>query len=285
MKFIPVIPVLLLCLNPLLSNNNIADTSNLNGFTGNDVYEDTSLLKSDTSSVQNNLNAILYQLHSMMLEQQYSIKKYRAIVIGMILLISFLLIIIILFIKRHFYFPNFPFFRQKKGYHAGLVCLQMISKYFGNRISYRKIRKVAEVSESQEVLSLDDIADIADKTGLQIGVIKTDVRQLMSDIYLPVILYFQNHMAILHKITNEFIYLADPFYGFLKLKIYYFLSAWYAYDNNKKGIALLIRPLKFSKGKIKRVNKALSIDFSRIKLLDKKYWKEFKCDISNEGGI
>ncbi len=283
MRFIFLISVFLLYLNPAFPNtDNIYDTSETNALSGNGFAEDTSDFKSDTASVKKSINIILYQLHSLVLEQQYSIKKYKAILAGLVLLVSLLIIIIILGNKKYFYYPRFPYSRQKKGYQSGLVCLQRVSRYFGNRITYRKIKRIAKIPETQNSLSLNEIADIADKVGLQIGVIKTDVRELMSESYLPLILYFPNHMAVLYKITNEFIYIADPYYGFLKLKMYYFLSSWYVNDNNQKGIALLIRPSEYSKGKIKRVNKALSIDFSKIKLLDKKHWKEYKCDILTE---
>ena len=281
MRFIFLLSGIILYLNPVLPNiSTIADTL-FYGDTSENISDiDTTEVKTDSSSVKKSMNIILYQLHSLVIEQEYTIKIYRLIILGLILLVSSLITILILRTKSHFYITHFPFFRQKKGYHSGLVCLQMISKYFGKRISYRKFKKISKTQELPDAISLDDIVDMAKNIDLQIGVIKTDIKELMTEAYLPAIIYLPNHMVILYKITDEFIFLADPFYGFLKLKIYYFVSAWYGDSKNQKGIALLIRPSAYSKGNIKRVNKALSIDFSKIKLLDRKQMKEYICEIN-----
>lgn len=259
--------------------DNTTDTINVKDSSLIAIPADTSGIISDSASIDKSINIVLYQLQSIVLEQGYAIRRYRAVVISLVIVISFLVTVIILSVRKYLYFPQFPYYKQKKGFHPGLVCLKMVAKYFGNRISYRKIKRIVKESEPEAALTLQDIVGIAEKVGLQAGVIRTDIKQLVAGSYLPAIIYLPNHMVILHKISNEFIFIADPFYGFLKLKMYYFLSAWYAGYNNKQGIALLIRPLKYSKSKTKRVNKALSLDFSKIKLLDNKYWSDFKFDI------
>ncbi len=86
-------------------------------------------------------------------------------------------------------------------------------------------------------------------------------------------------MAIIYKITNEFVYIADPFYGFIKLKVYYFLSTWYAAGKNQSGIALLICPSENFKGRTGRILKAQAIDYSEIKQLEKAYLDNIKVEI------
>ncbi len=86
--------------------------------------------ETDTISIKESFTNILYQLQSLISEQEFIIKTYRKVIIGLLIAVSFLVIALIINIKKQIYFPHFPFHRQKKGYHSGLVCLQMISRYF-----------------------------------------------------------------------------------------------------------------------------------------------------------
>ena len=255
------------------------DTFNSNSQHRSVPVADTTETEADTALINKSFTSILYQLQSLITGQEYIIKTYRKVITGLIIAVSILSVILFLNIKKQFYFHRFPFYRQKKGYHPGLVCLQMISKYFGKRISYKKIRKAAKVQGTKNVLSLGYLIDAAENTGMQIKVVKTDINQLLSVICLPVILYMPNHMVILYKITNEFVFIADPFYGFLKLKIFYFLSIWYSASKEQNGIAFLIKPSAHFKGRSDRIRKTLSADYSVMKQLDKKYWKNIICEI------
>ena len=261
------------------NDNTVFDTINNYDQQNINSVNDSSEFEIDTLSIKESFTSILFQLQSLVTEQEYIIKSYRKVIIGLIIIASFLVIVIIISIKRRFYFPYFPFYRQKKGYQSGLVCLQMISKYYGKRISYKRIKKASKISGTLNVLSVNDIINTAENIGFQIKVIKADINKLISGLYLPLILYLPNHMAILHKITNEFVYIADPFYGFLKLKIYYFLSTWYATDKNQSGIALLIKPSLNFKGRTRRIHKIQSFNYSEIQQLEKTYWKDIKCEI------
>ena len=261
------------------NNKNNSDTIIINDQQKVISVNDSLESETDTLSIKESFASILYQLQFLISEQEYIIKTYRKVIIGLLIVVSFLIIALIINIKKQLYFPHFPFHRQKKGYHSGLVCLQMISKYFGKRISYKRIKKVSKMSGTLNALSVNDIIVTGENIGFQIKVIKTDINQLISGLHLPVILYLPNHMVILYKITNEFVFIADPFYGFLKLKIYYFLSTLYAGNKNKSGIALLIKPSVDLKGRSKRIQKTLSVDHSEIKPLEKRYWKEIICEI------
>lgn len=260
-------------------NKTISDT--INNYDQRQVIpvNDSSELQADTLSIKESFTNILFQMQSLVTEQEYIIRFYRKVVIGLIIITGFLIIVIIIIINRRFYFPHFPFYKQKKGYQSGLVCLQMISKYYGKKISYKRIKKASKISGTLNILSVNDIINTAENIGFRIKVINTDIDKLISGVYLPLILYLPNHMVILHKITNEFVYIADPFYGYLKLKIYYFLSTWYAANKNQSGIALLIRPSVNFKGRNRRILKTQSFDYSDMKQLEKTYWNNIKCEI------
>ncbi len=271
MKHILLAIVFLLFANISIPNNN---TQLKTTFTA-----DTSQTKADTASIKESFTSILYQLQTLITEQEYIIKIYRKTIIGLIIAVAFLAVVLFLNIKKRFYFNRFPFYRQKKGYHPGLVCLQMISRYFGKKISYKRIKKVSKVPGTQNAISAGDLINAAENLGIQIKVVKTNINQLLPVICLPVILYLPNHMVILYKMTSEFVFIADPFYGFLKLKIFYFLSVWYSTSKNQNGIALLIKPSVNFKGKSSRIKKTLAADYSAIKQLDKKLCDTILCEI------
>jgi hypothetical protein len=261
------------------SNKTITDTANNYDHQKISSISDSSEFQADTLSIKESFTSILFQLQSLVTEQEYIIKSYRKALIVLLIIACLLLVGLIISIKKKYRFPHFPFYKQKKGYHSGLVCLQMISRYYGKRISYKRTKKSSKTSGALKILSVNDIKNTAENMGFQIKVIKTDIDQLISGIYLPLILYLPNHMVVLHKITNDFVYIADPYYGFLKLKIYYFLSTWYAAGKNQSGIALLIRPSGNFKGRTSRINKSRLLDYSEMKQLEKTYWIGIKCEI------
>lgn len=274
---------MILCLlisSPVFPNNKtVKDTANnYEQVKASSIY-DSSGFQTDTLSLKESFTSILFHLQSLVIEQEYVIKSYRKVIIGLVVIACGLLISLIIIIKKRYYFHSFPFYRQKKGYQSGLVCLQMISRYYGKRISYKRIRKSSKIKGTLKILSVNDLKNVAENMGFHIKVIKTDINQLISELFVPLILYLPNHMVILHKITNEFVHIADPFYGFLKLKIYYFLSTWYSAGKNQSGIALMIRPSEGFKGRTSRINKANLPDNSEIKQLEKTYWTGIKCEI------
>jgi len=280
MKHIYLAVVFLLYANISMPNNNTApDTLVKNAQLKTTFIADTTQAGADNALIKESFTSILYQLQTLITEQEYIIKIYRKTIIGLIIAVAFLAAVLLLNIKKRFYFNRFPFYRQKKGHHPGLVCLQMISRYYGKKISYKRIKKVSKVPGTQNTISVGDLINTAENLGIQIKVVKTDINQLLQVICLPVILYLPNHMVILYKITSEFVFIADPFYGFLKLKIFYFLSVWYSAGKNQNGIALLINPSANFKGKSSRIKKTLAADYSGIKQLDKKLLDTIFCKI------
>jgi len=280
MKYLFLTIFFILFANLSIPNNKTTyDTLDINNQHKTSSAADTSRTEANTVSVKESFASILYQLQILITEQEYIIKIYRKTIIGLIIAVIILAVILFLNLKKQFYFHRFPYYRQKKGYHPGLVCLQMISAYFGKRISYKKIKKASKLKGVQNVFSVGDLINTAENIGIQIKVVKTDINRLLSGICLPVILYLPNHMVIVHKITNEFVFVADPFYGFIKLKIFYFLSIWYSASIDQNGIAFLVKPYANFKGRARRIQKALTADYSAIKQLDKKERDTILCEI------
>jgi hypothetical protein len=256
----------------LPNNNNDSDTTF-------NLTSDTAISETDTLSIKQSFTGILYQLQIVITEQEKIIRIYRKAIVGLIIAVVFLAVVLFLNIKKKYYLNSFPYNRQKRGYHSGLVCLQMISRYFGKRISYKKIKKIALHTGMQKAVSLNDLIGTAENIGIKITAVKTDINQLLSAACLPAIIYLSNHMVILYKVNNEYIFIADPFYGFLKLKIFYFVSMWYSAGKDQNGIALLIKPSGDFRGRSGRMQKARAADYSAIKQLEKKHWNSVVCEI------
>ena len=83
MRFIFLLSGIILYLNPVLPNiSTIADTL-FYGDTSENISDiDTTEVKTDSSSVKKSMNIILYQLHSLVIEQEYTIKIYRLIMVA-----------------------------------------------------------------------------------------------------------------------------------------------------------------------------------------------------------
>ena len=263
----------------LHNNNNDSDTAVINNQFSVNLAADTAYSEADTAAIKQSFTSILYQLQILITEQERIIGIYRKVIAGLIIAIAFLTVVLFLNIKKQFYFNRFPYYRQKKGYHPGLVCLQMISRYFGKKISYKRMKKISGITGTQKAVSLNNLINTAENIGIKIKIAKTDINQLLSAICLPVLIYLPNHMAILYKATNEYVFIADPFYGFLKLKLFYFVSVWYSAGKDHNGIALLIKPSDDFRGKSGRIQKTLASDYSAIKQLEKKYWNSIVCEI------
>ena len=84
-------------------------------------------------------------------------------------------------------------------------------------------------------------------------------------------------MAVIYRIEDEIIYLVDPFYGLLRLSLYYFVNSWYTDMKNEKGIVIILKP---GSGYTNRHSRKMqhSKDIT-LKPLDKKHWGEYICEM------
>ena len=229
-------------------------------------------------SLQKNYAVLLFHLRSENEQLELSLIRSRRIIAVLIIFLLILLLVFIVMIYRKTLFSSFPHFRQKKGYQPGIVCLQMMHKYYyRKRITYKGIVKNSPLERNQNLVTIEDLATISDSLGFDMKVVKTDLGGLYHELDLPLILYMPNHMSVIYSIKNDKFCLSDPYYGYVKLNPFYFAASWFVDDKNLKGIAIQLFPLR----KVKNaVNRRLDLEkFSRLKSWDRKNWKSYGCEL------
>lgn len=252
----------------------------ISGDTITAIDTSTSILNTDSIERGYNIMLYLYRLQLDQMEQMNFRSKRIIFILGLLIIV--LLFIIIRLTSRKTLFSSFPYYRQKKGFQPGMVCLQMMYKYFyGKKISYKKLQRLAPAESDLNSMNVDDLAYIAEKAGFDVKVVKAELQQLNQEIQLPVILYMPNHMTVLYANKNEFFHLADPYYGYLKLKMYYFATSWIEDDKNMKGVAIQLYPMKQAKRSVLR--KFSSGKFSNLRSIDKRSWKNYTCVMDLSG--
>ena len=224
---------------------------------------------------------ILFHLRSENEQLELSLIQSRRMIAVLIILLLILFLFFILLISRKTLFSSFPHFKQKRGYQPGIVCLQMMHKYYyRKRISYKSIIKNTPLDQNQNFLTIENLVAISDSLGFDMKVVKADLSELYNNLDLPLILYMPNHMSVIYVIKNDMFYLSDPYYGYLKLNPFYFAASWFVDDKNLKGIAIQLFPLKKVKNS---VNRRLNLEkFSRLKAWDRKNWKNYGCELEME---
>jgi hypothetical protein len=266
--------------NPRISEQHVSSDDNLT------IRDTISLTQSSDSmqalserdSLQKNYSIILYHLRSENERLQLSLIRNRRIIAALFVIMVILCFAIIMLISKKTLFTSFPHYRQKKGYQPGIVCLQMMHKYYyRKRISYKNIIRNSPMEHSPDYLSIENLAVMSDSLGFEIRVLKVDLSELYQALDLPILLYMPNHMSVLYAIKNDMFYISDPFYGYLKLHPFYFAASWFIDDKNLKGIAIQLYPLKNVKNS---VNRRLNLEkFSRLKSWDRKNWKNYGCEL------
>lgn len=84
-------------------------------------------------------------------------------------------------------------------------------------------------------------------------------------------------MSVLYAIKNDLFYLSDPYYGHVKLNMFYFATSWFTDTKNLKGIAIQLYPLKNVRN---AMNRKLDLEkFTRLKSWDRKNWKNYGCEL------
>lgn len=139
---------------------------------------------------------------------------------------------------------KFPFFRQYDSMDCGPTCLKMISAYYGKNISLQKLRELSFLTK--EGVSLAGIYQAAESIGFRVMVLKipTITESEKFSVYsatLPCIVHWdQKHFIVVYKITEKFVWIADPSTGKLKITIERFRQ-FYETDDGE-GIAIIPEP-------------------------------------------
>ena len=136
----------------------------------------------------------------------------------------------------------FPFYKQLDAMDCGPTCLRMIAKYFGRSISLEFLRNKSEFGK--EGITMLGLADAAESIGLKAIGTKLTLEQLVNEVTLPAILYWdQYHFVVLVPgSTINRLLIADPARGIIKMGKKEFLDHWIAseVEGTGKGVALLL---------------------------------------------
>ena len=138
---------------------------------------------------------------------------------------------------------KFPFYQQLDAMDCGATCLRMVARYFGRYYSLDYLRELTYMGK--QGVSLLGISDAAEHIGLQTLAVKTTYDRLSKDIPVPCIAHWkQEHFIVIHKVTERYVWIADPEAGKFKLSKEEFLKNWISdvEDGEELGVLLLLEP-------------------------------------------
>ena len=139
---------------------------------------------------------------------------------------------------------KFTFYHQFDSMDCGPTCLRMIAKHYGRTFSLGYLREKSYLDKNG--VSLKGISEAAEEIGLRSLATKLSFeneanKPSLSVAPLPLIVHWnQNHFVVVYRISNRFVWIADPAHGKIKLKKDEFLKSWL--KGSSEGIALLIEP-------------------------------------------
>lgn len=127
---------------------------------------------------------------------------------------------------------------------CGPTCLRMVARYYGRTIPMEYLRNKSQFGK--EGVSLLGLSEASESIGLKSVGAKLSFDQLIDDVPLPAILYWdQYHFVVLTpQSTKNKLIIADPDKGIIKLSQAEFLRRWLSTMESgiSKGVALLIEP-------------------------------------------
>lgn len=112
---------------------------------------------------------------------------------------------------------------------CGAAVLATICKHYGRRTTISRLREAAGTDNIG--INLTGIVKAATKLGFDASAVKGDAEALFEDIPLPAIAHIVTdkgllHYVVIHKITQEFIIIADPAVGIVKKSVKDFCAMW-----------------------------------------------------------
>lgn len=121
----------------------------------------------------------------------------------------------------------------------------MIAKYYGKHYSMDYLRERSYVD--REGVSLMGISDAAEAIGMRTVAAKVTYQQLVDDVPLPAILHWdQNHFVVIHKVSKNKVWIADPGIGKVTYSKKDFLKKWASdvdEDGTPEGITMMLEPM------------------------------------------
>lgn len=141
-----------------------------------------------------------------------------------------------------------PYYRQISAIDCGPACLQMVTAYYGKKMSLQNIKSLCE--STRIGVSVREMIGCCEKIKLQAVAVNVDMEDL-KHMPLPAILYLKRgHFVVLDKIyrkkNDDYFRIIDPSRGRVSLQKS-FLSEGFLSDNY--GVAIALAPMeKFERG-------------------------------------
>ena len=136
---------------------------------------------------------------------------------------------------------KFSIIRQHDSMQCGIVCMQMICKYFGRKYSLNFLSKLCSVtSQGVSMLGLNEAAKTL---GLHTHCTRATVFELKDNVLPCILQWNQNHFVVLYKIKKgRKFYVADPGKGLVTYSRVEFERHWAGLltDGTFKGIAMFV---------------------------------------------
>ncbi|HEU4884907.1 MAG TPA: peptidase domain-containing ABC transporter [Longimicrobium sp.] len=139
--------------------------------------------------------------------------------------------------------PSFTAFQQYDAMDCGPTCVRMVAGHYGKRFTQREMRERACIDRGG--VSLLGIAYAAEAVGFRTLSVRTTLQALESEAPLPCIVHWrQNHFVVVHRVTRDHVYVADPAEGLLSYTHEEFTRGWLqdGGQTSERGVALLLEP-------------------------------------------
>jgi len=135
---------------------------------------------------------------------------------------------------------KFISYRQLDYMDCGPTCLRMIARHYGRYYPLEDIRQKAFTGK--EGTALINLSQAAECLGLRAQAVATDLETLSQDVSFPCIAHWRDrHYIVIYRITNQYVYVADPAAGKLKYHKGEFAAGWLQ-GNTSNGVLLLLEP-------------------------------------------
>jgi len=134
---------------------------------------------------------------------------------------------------------RFPIYKQLDTKDCGPTCLRIIARYYGKDYPLALLREFCNIGK--EGVSLLGISNAAEKIGFNSIALKVTFDILKDNITLPCIVHWkQNHFVVVYKITDKYVYVADPGTTKQKLKKEEFLKNWVSTKTQDQPVGVVL---------------------------------------------
>lgn len=137
---------------------------------------------------------------------------------------------------------NFPFYKQLDSMDCGPTCLRMLARYYGQNYSLSFLREKCYIDKAG--VSLKGISEAAELIGFRTMAVKVPVADHADAPSLlvapmPCIAHWnQNHFVVVYKINRQFVWIADPGAGKVRLSHQEFAASFCS--EGDRGVILLL---------------------------------------------